>query len=101
MRVMPRGLGGARWCRLLLIVLLVLPVSAPLGVYADDGWIGISDPDQSDESRLRLFATVPSDSTWVPPAPMAVRRAGRPVPGELVIAGWTCLTPTDRAPPRV
>ena len=98
---MPTGPDGGRWCRLLLIVLLVLPVSAALGVYADDGWIGISDPDQDDESWLRLVAGVPSDSARVPPTPTSVRRAGRPVPGELVVAGWTCLTPTDRAPPRV
>jgi hypothetical protein len=99
MRVMPRGPGGGRWCRLLLIVLLVLPVSAALGVYADDGWIGVSDPTESDENRLRFVAGVSSDSAWIPPAPLSVWRAGRPDSRDPIVAGWTCLTPTDRAPP--
>ena len=97
---MPRGPGGGRWCRLLLIVLLVLPVSAALGVYADDGWIGLSDPAESDESRLRLVAGVLSDSAWAPSPPPAVRRVGGPDLRDPIVAACVCLTRTDRAPPR-
>ena len=97
---MPRGPGGGRWCRLVLIVLLVLPVSAALGVYADDAWIGLSDPAQSDETRLRLVAGVLSDSAWAPPTPTAVRRVGRSDLRDPFVAARICLTPTDRAPPR-
>jgi len=97
---MPRGLGGARWCRLLLIVLLVLPVSAALGVYAADAGIGLSDPAQSDETRLRLVVGVLFDFAWAPPAPTAVRRVGRADLREPIVTAWICLTPTDRAPPR-
>jgi hypothetical protein len=97
---MPMGPGGARWCRLLLIVLLVLPVPAAIGMYADDGWMAVSDPAESDETRLRIAAGVLPDSAWIPPAPTSVRRAGRPDPRDPVVAGCTCLTPTDRAPPR-
>jgi hypothetical protein len=37
MLTMPMGPGSERWCRLLLIVLLVLPMSAAIGLCADDG----------------------------------------------------------------
>jgi hypothetical protein len=98
---MPMGPGGARWCRLLLIVLLVLPVpAAAIGMYADDGWMAFSDPAERDENRLRIAAGVLPDSAWILPAPRSARRAGWPDPRDPVIAGCTCLTPTDRAPPR-
>jgi hypothetical protein len=88
------------WCRLLLVVLLVLPMPAAIGLYADDGGIVVSDPAESDESRLRLAAGALCDSAWAPPAPTSAERAGRPDPLDLLVAGRTCLTPTDRAPPR-
>ena len=89
---MPMGPGGARWCRLLLIVLLVLPLPAALDLYADAA--------ESDEDRLRLATGALSDSAWALPVPTSARRAGWPDPRDPVIAGWICLTPTDRAPPR-
>ena len=91
---------GARWCRLLLIVLLVLPIPAAIDLYADDGWMAVSDPAESDESRLRLAAGALCGSAWTLPAPTSAERAGWPDPLDLVVTGWTCLTPTDRAPPR-
>jgi hypothetical protein len=97
---MPMGPGGQWWCRLLLIALLVLPIPAAIGMYADDGWMAVSDPAESDESRLRIAAGVLPDSVWILPAPTSVRRAVPPDPHDPVVAGWTCLTPTDRAPPR-
>ena len=97
---MPMRPGADRWCRLLVIALLVLPIPAAIGLYADDGWMAVSDA-ESDENRLRLAAGALSDPAWIPPAPMSVRRAVRPDPRDPVVAGWTCLTPTDRAPPRV
>ncbi len=76
--VMPMGPGGARWCRLLLIVLLLLPIPAAIDVYADDGWMAVADPDGSDEYRLRIAAGVPSDSAWILPAPTPAGRAVLP-----------------------
>lgn len=89
---MPTRSGGERWCRLLLIVLLVLPLPAALDLYADAA--------ESDENRLRVAAGVLSTSVWSLPAPTLARRAGWPDSRDPVIAGWICLTPTDRAPPR-
>lgn len=80
------------WCRLLLIVLLVLPLPAALDLYADAA--------ESDEDRLRVAAGVLSDSAWSLPAPTATRRASGPDLRDPVIAGRVWLTPTDRAPPR-
>jgi hypothetical protein len=101
MLTMPMGPGVERWCRLLLIVLLVLPVSAVIGLYADDGCTAAADPAESDENRLRLAAGVLSDAAWVLPAPFSVWRTVRSDPRPPVVSGWTCLTPADRAPPRV
>ena len=89
---MPTVRGWERWGRLLLIVLLVLPLPAALDLYAD--------ADDSDEDRLRLAAGALSDPAWVLPVRTSARRAGWPDPRDPVIAGWICLTPTDRAPPR-
>ncbi|HJR03065.1 MAG TPA: hypothetical protein VKA83_15630 [Methylomirabilota bacterium] len=97
---MPMGPSGSRWCRLLLIVLLVLPIPAALGMYDADGWMAASDPAESDESWLRVAAAALSDSAWTQPAPPPAGRACWPDPLDVVVAGWTCLTPTDRAPPR-
>lgn len=90
------GPGGGRWYRLRLIVLIVLPISAPLGV---DGGLGVSDPDESDEYRLHATVGVLFDSGWVLLAPMSIRFPGGFDPHAPVVAGWTCLTPTDRTPP--
>lgn len=100
---MPMGPDRERWCRLLLlalIALLVLPVPAAIGMYADDGWMAVSDPAESDENRLRIAAGTLSDSTRTLPAPVSVRRAVPTDAHDPVVAGWTSLTPTDRAPPR-
>jgi hypothetical protein len=97
---MPMGPSGSRWWRLLLIVLLVLPIPAALGMYDADGWMASSDPAESDESCLRVAAAALSDSAWTQPAPPPAGRACWPDPLDVVVAGWTCLTPTDRAPPR-
>jgi len=101
MLTMPMGPGAERWCRLLLIVLLVLPMSATIGLCADDGWTAVADPAESDENRLRLAAGVLSDAAWVLPVPFSVWRTVRSDPRAPVVSGWTCLTPADRAPPRV
>ena len=98
---MAMGPGAERWGRLLLIVLLVLPLFAAIGLCADDGWTAVADPAESDENRLRLAAGVLSDPTWILPAPPSPRRAVSPDPHDPVVVGWTSLTPTDRAPPRV
>jgi hypothetical protein len=97
---MPMGPGGERWCRLLLIVLLVLPVPVAIGLSADDGWMAVFDPAESDENRLRIAAGVLSDSAWILPAPTSARRAVPLAPHAPIVAGWTSLTPPDRAPPR-
>ena len=97
---MPMGPGGARWCRLLLIVLLVLPIPAAIGMYADDGWMAVSDPAESDESRLRLAAGALPDPRGSCPRPCPFGRAVQPDLRDPVVAGRTCLTPADRAPPR-
>jgi hypothetical protein len=97
---MPMGPSGARWCGLLLILLLVLPIPAGIGLYADDGWMAVPDPAESDESRRRLAAGALRGSAWTLPAPTSAVRAGWPHPLDLGVAGWTCFTPTDRAPPR-
>ena len=89
MLTMPMGPGAERWCRLLLIVLLVLPMLA------------VVDPAEGDENRLRVAAGVLSDAAWVLPAPFSVWRTIRSDPRAPVVSGWTCLTPADRAPPRV
>jgi hypothetical protein len=100
MRSMPMGPGGERWCRLLLIALLVLPIPAAIGMCADDGWMAVSDPDDPDENRLRLAAGALADAAWLLPSPMSVRRAVQPDLRDPVVAGRICLTPADRAPPR-
>jgi hypothetical protein len=97
---MPMGPSGTWWCRLLLIALLLLPIPAVLGLYADDGWTVLSDPAESDENRFRLAAGAPCDSGGMLPTPASARRVGRPEPCELVVSGWASLSPTDRAPPR-
>ena len=97
---MPTGPSGVRWCRLLLIVLLVLPTPAAVGMYADDGWMAVSDPAEGDENRFRVAAGALCDAGWTLPAPPSAGRAGRPAPLDLIVVGRTCLTPTDRAPPR-
>jgi hypothetical protein len=97
---MPMGPGGARWCRLLLIALLLLPGFAVIGEYADDGWMAVSDPADSDEDRLRIAAGALADAAWILPSPMSVRRALQPDLRDPVVAGRTRLTPADRAPPR-
>jgi len=97
---MPMGPGGAWWCRLLLIALLLLPGFAVIGEYADDGWMAVSDPADGDEDRLRIAAGAPAAAAWILPSPMSVRQAVRPDLGDPVVAGLTCLTPADRAPPR-
>jgi len=68
-----------RWGRLLLIVLLVLPMFAAIGLCADDGWTAVADPAESDENR--------SDSprravrcAWVLPVPFSVWRTVRSDP---------------------
>ncbi len=97
---MPMGPRGARWCRLLLIVLLVLPIPAAIGMYDDGGWIAGSDPAESDESRFRVAAGALCDSASVLPAPTSVGRGSSPAPLDLIVVGRTRLTPADRAPPR-
>ena len=99
---MPMGAGGARWCRLLLIVLLVLPrFRARSACTPTTAGSAVSDPDRERREPARVSPrAVPSDSAWIPPAPTSAGRAGRPDPRDPVVAGWTCLTPTDRAPPR-
>jgi hypothetical protein len=97
---MPMGPGLERWCRVLLIALLLLPVSAVIDMYADDGWMAVSDPAESDENRLRLAAGALADAAWILPSPMSVRRAVQPDLHDPVVTGRTCLTPADRAPPR-
>jgi hypothetical protein len=97
---MPTGPSGARWCRLLLIVLVVLAMPTGSDTYADDGWMAVSDAADSDESRLRIAAGALSDSSWIRSAPTCAGRVGRPDPLELVVTGRTCLTPADGAPPR-
>ena len=97
---MPMGSGVNWWCRLLLIAFLVLPVPAVVGMYADDGGVTIADPGETDENRLRLAAGALFDPARLLPAPTAVRRAIVPDARDPVVAGWTSLTPTDRAPPR-
>jgi len=97
---MPMGPGADRWCRLLLVALLVLPIPAALGPYADGGWMVVSDPAESDEDRLSPAAGTLADSAGILPAPRAVWLAGGPDARDPVVTGWTCRTPTDRAPPR-
>jgi hypothetical protein len=97
MRMRP---GAERWCRLLLVVLLALPIPATLDTAADHGWMAGSDPAESDEDRLRLAAGAPSGSAWTLPAPTPARPASRQDSRAPVVARWTGLTPTDRAPPR-
>jgi hypothetical protein len=97
---MPMGARGARWCRLLLIALLLLPIPAAIDMYADGGWMAVSDPAESDENRLRIAAGVLSDSAWILPAPAPAWRALPPDPDAPAVARWTSVTPTDRAPPR-
>jgi hypothetical protein len=92
MPIMRTGAGGERWGRLLLVVLLLLPLPAALDLYGDAA--------ESDENRLRVAAGVLSDSEWALSAPTSVRLAAWPDPHDPVIAGWICLTPSDRAPPR-
>jgi hypothetical protein len=97
---MPMGPGGERWFRLLLIVLLVLPSLAATGMCADDGWMAVSDPAESDENRLRLAAGALADAALILPSSVSVRRAVQLDLRDPVVAGRTCLTPADRAPPR-
>src|SRR3981189_1588099 len=101
MLAMAMGPGAERWGRLPLIVLLVLPMFAAIGLCADDGWTAVADPAESDETRLRLAAGVLSDAAWLLPVPFSVWRTVRSDPRAPVVSGWTCLTPADRAPPRV
>lgn len=95
---MPMRPGADRWCRLLLIALL-LP--AVIGTAVDDGWMAAYDPAESDDDRLRLSAGALSGPAWILPAPLPIRRLGEPAARDPVVAGWTSRTPTDRAPPRV
>lgn len=89
---MRTGPGWERWGRLLLVVLLVLPLPAALDLYDAAA--------ENDENRLRVAAGVLPDSAWALPAATSARPAGWPDPRDPVIAGWICLTPSDRAPPR-
>jgi hypothetical protein len=100
MQSMPMGPDGERWCRLLLVALLVLPGAAVIGMYVDDGGMAVADLAESDESRLRIAAGVLCDCAWILPAPSSARHAGWLDARDPVIADWTCLTPPDRAPPR-
>jgi hypothetical protein len=97
---MPMGPVADRWCRLLLVALLVLPIPAALGPYADEGGVVVSDPTESDQDRLRLAAGTLVDSAWILSAPMSVRLAGGSDARDPVVAGWACRIPADRAPPR-
>ena len=94
------GPGGERWCRLLLIALLVLPIPGALGLYVDDGVVAVSDSAETDENRLRIAAGVLSDPAWILPVSPSPRWVVSPDRHDPVVAGWTSLTPTDRAPPR-
>ena len=97
---MPMGPGADRWCRLLLVAVLVLSIPAALAPYADGGWMVVADPAESDKDRLGLAAGPLADSAWIRPAPRSVWLAGGPDTRDPVVSGWTCRTPTDRAPPR-
>ena len=98
---MPMGPGADRWCRLLLIALFALLLPAVIGTAVDDGGMAVYDPAESDDDRIRLAAGTLSGPAWIPPAPRSVRRRSGPAARDPVVAGWTCRTPTDRAPPRV
>ena len=98
---MPMGPGADRWCRLLLIALFALLLAAVIGTAVDDGWMVVYDPAESDDDRIRLAAGSLSGPAWTLPAPRSVRRMGGADARDPVVAGWTCRTPTDRAPPRV
>ena len=98
---MPMGWGADRWCGLLLIAVLALLLPAAIVIDADGGWMAVGDPAESDDDRLRLAAGTLSGPAWILPAPRSVRRMGGPDTVDPVVAGWTCRTPTGRAPPRV
>lgn len=97
---MPMRPGADRWCRLLLVALLVLSIPAALAPYADGGWMLVADPVESDEDRLDLAAGTLADSAGILPAPRLLWLAGGSDARAPVVTGWTCRTPTDRAPPR-
>ena len=98
---MSTGPGADRWCRLLLIALFALLLPAVIGTAVDDGWMAVYDPAESDDDRIRLSAGTLSGPAWILPASRSVRRMGGADARDPVVAGWTCRTPTDRAPPRV
>ena len=90
-----------RWGRLLLAA-LVLPVRLAAGADADDGALpGISDSVEDDSGPLRLAAGADAGAAPTLLAVARTRRPNRRGANAPVVAGWTRLTPTDRAPSRL
>lgn len=98
---MSMGPGADRWCRLLLIALFALVLPAAIGIAVDDGWTAVYEPAESDDERFHLSAGTLSGPGWILPAPRTVPRMGGPGARDPIVTGWSCRTPTDRAPPRV
>jgi hypothetical protein len=90
---------AARWSRLAPVMLLALIVSLAVGVVSDDVGIpaleldGDAELDQSGPEAIGARV----DSLTARPS----RSSRLLVADDAASAGWTAITPTDRAPPRV
>jgi hypothetical protein len=98
---MPIRFDAERWCRLLLVVSLILLLPAAAGFDGDDGWTAAGGPGEGDDDRLRLAAGALPAPAWVPSPPPYVPLTGRPGARDAAVSRWIGLSPTDRAPPRV
>jgi len=94
------GAGAARWSRLAVVAMLAILVPLASGVVSDDvGAVGLTEQLGDDGLARPVDHTVGAIAGLV--VPPRVRLARLVVADDPVSAGWTGLTPTDRAPPRV
>jgi hypothetical protein len=98
---MPIDPGTARWCRLLLAIVLVVLVGLAAGATVDDIWVaGLSDSPEGGDDLSRATSDEAVSAAPDVPTPDRIRGPGVPATDDRVAAAWTSLTPTDRAPPR-
>ena len=96
---MSMGWSAARWCRLLLVVLLALLVPLTAVVMDGDRWpVGSVDLSGGDGLVGLAVGAATTAAAGLVPLPLPSLATGVAA-DDVAAAAWTGLTSTDRAPP--